>query len=70
MKALLTLLISALALCLPAYAGGSKYVKGHVSKNGTYVPPHMRSGADSYRSNNWSASGNYNPYTGKKGYRK
>ncbi len=43
-------------------------VKGYYRSNGTYVQPYYRSNSDSYKFNNYSAKGNYNPYTGKKGY--
>jgi hypothetical protein len=43
-------------------------VRGYYRGNGTYVQPHYRSDPDSSRWNNWSTKGNYNPYTGKKGY--
>ena len=36
-------------------------VKGHFRKDGTYVPPHVRSSPDKSRSNNYSYPGNYNP---------
>jgi len=42
-------------------------VKGYVRKDGTYVAPHYRSSPNSSRSDNYSARGNYNPYTGKRG---
>ena len=50
--------------------GGSVYVHGHTTKNGTYVAPHHRSAPDASKSNNWSTKGNVNPYTGKKGTKK
>ncbi len=43
------------------------YVKGYFHKDGTYVSPHYRSAPDSKFCNNWSTSGNINPYTGKEG---
>ena len=43
-------------------------VKGYHKKNGTYVQTHYRTKADRRKINNYSAKGNYNPYTGKKGY--
>ena len=46
---------------------GSVYVQPHIRDNGSYVQGHYRSSPDSSRSNNWSAKGNVNPYTGKKG---
>tara|TARA_B100001029_G_scaffold178623_1_gene185840 strand:- start:531 stop:773 length:243 start_codon:yes stop_codon:yes gene_type:complete len=45
------------------------YVSGYYRSDGTYVKPHYRSSPDSYRNNNWSTSGNTNPYTGKQGTR-
>jgi hypothetical protein len=47
--------------------GGPVAVQGHVTKSGTYVPPHMRSAPDGTTANNWSTLGNVNPYTGKLG---
>ncbi len=35
---------------------------------GTYVQPYYRSSSNSSRWDNYSTRGNYNPYTGKKGY--
>lgn len=43
-------------------------VRGSFRSNGTYVAPHYRTSPNSNRYDNWSAQGNYNPYTGKKGY--
>lgn len=44
-------------------------VRGYVKKStGTYVAPHYRSSPNRSRYDNWSTKGNYNPYTGKKGY--
>jgi hypothetical protein len=50
-------------------AAGAGYVRGHVTKNGTYVAPHYRSSPNSTRSDNYSTKGNYNPYTGQAGTR-
>ncbi len=44
-------------------------VSGYTRRNGTYVAPHYRSNSDGIRSNNWSSSGNVNPFTGKRGYK-
>ncbi len=35
---------------------------------GTYVAPHYKTSPNSTRYDNYSTKGNYNPYTGKKGY--
>ena len=45
------------------------WVNGYYKSNGTYVQGHYRSSPDSYKNNNWSTSGNSNPYTGKRGTR-
>ena len=45
------------------------WVNGYYKSNGTYVQGHYRSSPDSYKNNNWSTSGNSNPYTGKSGTR-
>lgn len=42
-------------------------VRGHVTKNGNYVPPHHRTSPDKSKANNYGSKGNYNPYTGKTG---
>jgi len=53
----------------PAYArgGGAVHVRGYYKKNGTYVQPHYRSSPDGNFWNNWSTTGNVNPYTGQPG---
>jgi hypothetical protein len=48
-------------------SGGPVSVRGYVRKDGTYVPPHQRTGPDGNFQNNWSTYGNYNPYTGEEG---
>lgn len=47
--------------------GGDVHVKGYYRSDGSYVQPHMRSGADGTTRNNFSYNGNINPYTGKYG---
>ena len=42
-------------------------VRGYTKYNGTYVEPHYRSSPNQYKNDNWSTSGNTNPYTGKSG---
>lgn len=69
------ILAAVCALSLGAWAkggsgkssGGSHSVRGHTTKNGTYVPPHRKTNPDNSKSNNWSNKGNVNPYTGKEG---
>ena len=42
-------------------------VRGYTKDNGTYVQPHHRSSPNEYKNDNWSTSGNSNPYTGQSG---
>lgn len=44
------------------------YVKSYTRKDGTVVKGYYRSVPDKDKNNNWSAKGNINPFTGKKGY--
>ena len=46
----------------------STYTGGHYRSNGTYVQPYYRSNSNNTRLDNYSTRGNYNPYTGSKGY--
>lgn len=43
------------------------YVQGYTKSNGTYVEGHHRSSPDSNPYNNYSTTGNTNPYTGQAG---
>ena len=45
------------------------YVRGYVTRNGTYVAPHYRSSPNSTTLDNYSTRGNYNPHTGEPGYK-
>lgn len=56
-----------IALALAASAVGQVRVRGYVRKDGTYVAPHYRSSPNGTKVDNYSARGNYNPYTGKPG---
>ena len=64
MKALLILL--AVFLADVSYAR-DVHVRGYTRKDGTYVQPHHRSSPNGTKSDNYSAKGNANPYTGKEG---
>lgn len=46
-----------------------RYTSGYYRSNGTYVKPYYSSTPNSYKYDNWSSKGNYNPYTGARGYR-
>lgn len=50
-------------------ADASTRVSGYTTKRGTYVQPYYRSNSNSVKYDNYSSKGNYNPYTGKKGYK-
>ena len=50
-------------------ATASTYVEGYYKRDGTYVAPHWRSDSNGSRYDNWSSSGNVNPYTGSNGTR-
>lgn len=63
MRTLLAVLLAAFA----ASAYAQTYVKPHVRSNGTYVEGHMRSSPNNTRTDNWSSTGNQNPYTGSQG---
>lgn len=65
MKKTLAALAVAMA-SLPVLA--QTYVQPHVTKNGTYVQGHVRSAPDGNPHNNYSTSGNVNPYTGAQGH--
>jgi hypothetical protein len=45
----------------------STSVRGYTTKNGTYVAPYKRTTRDGTQTNNYSTSGNTNPYTGRTG---
>lgn len=65
-------LIVACTCSVGAYAkggssGGSHSVSGHVTKNGTYVPPTRATNPNDTKTDNYSHKGNINPYNGKVG---
>ena len=47
----------------------STYVNGYTRSNGTYVQGHYRSSRNTTNHDNYSTSGNSNPYTGTSGSR-
>ncbi|MES2497111.1 MAG: hypothetical protein V4618_13435 [Pseudomonadota bacterium] len=63
----IVLAIIAGAIAVPALAQSNNYVQGYVRRDGGYVAPHYRTNPDNSRTNNYSAQGNYNPYTGQAG---
>lgn len=49
-------------------ATADEYVNGYVRKDGTYVQGYYRTEPNSQRWDNYSSSGNSNPYTGERGH--
>lgn len=51
-------------------AEAASRVKGYYKPStGRYVMPHYKSSPNKSKFDNYSTKGNYNPYTGKKGYK-
>ena len=48
-------------------SSSSHEVKGYVKKDGTYVAPSHATNPDNKTTNNYTHTGNVNPYTGKAG---
>jgi hypothetical protein len=73
-------LILAAALMFAATAALAQYlgtgsnpsshpVQGYTTNSGTYVPPHQQTNPNGTQRDNYSATGNVNPYTGAVGTR-
>ena len=73
-------LLLATALMLAATAAQAQYlgtgsnpnshgVSGYTANNGTYVAPHQQTNPNNTQRDNYSATGNVNPYTGAVGTR-
>ena len=46
------------------------FVRGYYNPSiGTYIAPHYRTSPNNTLLDNYSTKGNYNPYTGEKGYK-
>ena len=54
---------------LPFYAMADTWVNGYQRQDGTYVQGHYKSDRDNNPYNNYSTTGNVNPYTGKQGHK-
>lgn len=62
-------MVLGLTLSFASSAEAAVRVKSYYRPStGSYVMPHYRSNPDRYKFNNYSSRGNYNPFTGKKGY--
>ncbi|NGP90056.1 hypothetical protein [Fodinibius halophilus] len=60
------------SFCFSQYVGtgsntNTTYVNGYFRSDGTYVQGHYRTSRNSYNLDNFSAKGNFNPYTGEFG---
>ncbi|GEM_PF-806539 len=66
MKRAVFLSIAVMAVLTAALA--DQWADGYLRKDGTYVQGYWRSEPDDKYWNNWSTSGNTNPYTSEKGY--
>lgn len=51
------------------YSSAPVHVNSYTRSDGTFVQSHYRTAPNYSRSDNWSSSGNYNPYTGAAGTR-
>ena len=61
--------IAALSLSAAGDTHADQSVGGYFRKDGAYVAPYTRSSPNSYRYDNYSSQGNYNPYSGRQGYK-
>lgn len=63
-----TILAVFLMLAVSSTPAAAAYrVRGYTKSNGTYVQPYYRSSPNSFKIDNYSSRGNYNPYSGKIG---
>lgn len=67
MKLLLSVVLLVPTIATGATAQSSVNVRGHTTREGVYVPPHVRTAPNETRTDNWSSRPNVNPYTGKAG---
>lgn len=64
----IALLVGLMSLSASAEARITR-VKGYYKPStGRYVAPYYKTTPNSYKFDNFSTKGNYNPFTGKKGY--
>ncbi len=63
------LIAAAFVVFVAPHSIADNTVSGYVRKDGTYVTPHKRSSPNGTNRDNYSTSGNKNPYTGSAGSR-
>jgi hypothetical protein len=66
-KTLITLAVLTAGFFGKAQAQSYTYVNAYQRSDGGYVAGHYRTSADGYSGNNWSYSGNVNPFNGRVG---
>ena len=69
MKKLFIILVITLMTSAVSFAQSTRYQRGYVKKNGTYVTGHYKTQSDRTNHNNFSTISNTNPYTGSRGSR-
>ncbi len=62
-----TFLVASLIATITPPAFSDEAVRGHITKKGTYVPPHHRTAPNDTKRDNYSSKPNVNPHTGKRG---
>lgn len=67
MKKIALAALALLAVSASAQNQQDHYRNGYVTRNGTYVAPSYATNPNNTRTDNYSAQGNVNPYTGKAG---
>lgn len=67
MRSILFISIALFAITFNASAAGSHAIRGHVTKNGTYVAPTRATNPNKTKRDNYSQKGNVNPSNGKQG---
>lgn len=66
MKKLILALIGT-TIVMSSSLSAQVHVNGYTKRDGTYVAPHYRSSPNSTTADNYSTTGNVNPYTGALG---
>lgn len=69
-KTILPFIVVACFVTSNAYAVGTHSTRGYMKKDGSYVKPHRQTNPNKTERDNWSAKGNTNFSTGKKGTKK
>lgn len=66
----LAVVLSFFTLSVSRVDARTSRVRGYYKRStGSYVMPHYKTTPNSYKWDNYSSRGNYNPYTAKRGYK-